>query len=158
MIRKIGIFIMALLLTPAALAGEVQIPLTVPIIEGLIAAQSDLKKIPPATENEDGKAILLLLEQIASRHGFRSFDDMDNAAYSVGVALTRLDAHGNYVSVKDFYEAAIAEAKADRTLPESERNDIIAAFIEAMNDTPEVQYMQNIELVRQYRERIFKAL
>ena len=52
----------------------------------------------------------------------------------------------------------IEEITADKTIPEKEKKQILDELNEILKNTPPLQYPENVEVVKQYREKIEQVL
>lgn len=138
-----------------------QIKLSDAQIKGFIAAQKEMaslaQKDGQQTDSPDPK-IQAKLEEIAKRHGFKDFVEFDDVAFNVSMIIGGLDEQGAFTDPVTSIKKEIEDIKADTTLAEKDKKQMLEELDEALKHTPPLQYPENIEAVKKYRAEIEKVL
>jgi hypothetical protein len=137
-------------LGPASAQGPMkQIQLTEKQVESFIAVQ---KKMATAkTEAE--------LEAIAKEHGFPNLDEHDDVEANILLLMDSIDPQSRAFSEPPIQiKRRIEEAKADKSIPDADRKQILEDLNEALGHAQPVQFPANIELVMKYYDQIQAAL
>lgn len=142
--------------------GPKQIELTEQSIQAVIAAQTDLKafvesmKDPGADLTPDDEK---KLEEIAVKHGFETYDTLENATATVSIILAGVDKDtAEFTEPVDVLKQELADIKADPDLKEEERNILIEELEQAIAADPKIEHPGNIELVQKYHNELEAAL
>ena len=170
--RRVGIILVALWagLSVAAAQDVKQIKLTEDQVTRFIAAQADLaaiaSKIQDAGEKPD-PALQTELEGIATKHGFSTFAELDDVAANISIVMAGLDTEsGNFVDPVRATETRLKahlrkqrdDVQKDKTIPDADKKQLIDELSEAINTTPQLQYKENVDIVKAHRAEIEKAL
>lgn len=153
----------AIVLISSASAQEVkQIVLNEKQISGFIAAQADLSaisgKLQDAGDAPDA-ALQKQLEDIAKKHGFGTFAELDDVAANISLVMAGLDPQsGNYVDPVEALKKELEDIKKDASIPEADKKQLTDELTEAIKTTPALQYKENIPVVQKHRAEIEKAL
>jgi hypothetical protein len=148
---------------PAAPAQDVkQIKLTEDQVTHFVSAQADLasiaSKIQAAGEKPD-PALQAELEGIAKKHGFSNFAELDDVAANISIVMAGLDtASGNFVDPVDALRKERDDVQKDASVPDADKKQLIDELTEAINTTPQLQYKENVDIVKAHRAEIEKAL
>lgn len=147
---------------PAATEDVKQIRLTEDQVVHFIAAQADLasiaSKIQAAGDKPD-PALQAELESIAAKHGFGNFAELDDVAANISIVMAGLDAGtGTFVDPVDALRKERDDVQKDTSIPEADKKQLLDELTEAINTTPQLQYKENIEIVKAHRAEIEKAL
>ncbi len=139
-----------------------QIKLTDEQVTRFIAAQNDLasiaSKIQAAGDKPD-PALQTELENIATKHGFKNFAELDDVAANISIVMAGLDtATGNFVDPVDALKKERDEVQKDASIPEADKKQLLEELNEAISTTPKLKYQENVELVKAHRAEIEKAL
>ena len=139
-----------------------QLKLTDAQVTGFISAQKDLvaiaEKLQAAGDKVDPK-LQSELDAIAKKHGFTSFENLDDVAANISLVMAGLDPEkGTFTDPVDALKKELEEIKADATIPEKDKKQMIEELTEALKSTPPVQFKENVEVVKKHREAIEKAL
>jgi hypothetical protein len=146
-----------------AAAQEVkQLKLTEVQVTNFIKAQADLAlvadKIQEAGENPD-PALQKELEDIAKKHGFRDFAELDDVAANISIVMAGLDAQtGNFTDPVDALQKELEDVQKDGSIPEADKKQLVEELTEAIKTTPPLENKENIDLVKAHRAEIEKAL
>lgn len=167
-LRKLAA-VAAVLLVAAVVAGTradaqdvKQIPLTDKQVEGFIAAQKDLAaiagKIQAAGDKPDA-ALQKELDDIAKKHGFSNFTELDDVAANISIVMAGLDPQtGNFVDPLEALKKELDDVKADASIPDADKKQLTNELTEAIKTTPPLQHKENVEIVKKHRADIEKAL
>lgn len=138
-----------------------QIKLTEMQVKNFIAAQADLSqiagKLQEAGEAPDA-ALQGELETIAKKYGFANFTELDDVAANISIVMAGLDADGTFTDPIAALQKELEAVNADKEMPEADKKQLVEEMTEAIRTTPPLQYKENVELVKTYREAIEKAL
>ena len=164
-IRSATVFVLALAfaLSPAA-AQETefkQIKLTEKQVQGFIAAQKDLNEISEKLQNASDQDSKLKgeLEGIAKKNGFASFEELDDVAANISMVMAGIDPEtGEYSDPVASIKKEIDEIKADKSIPDKEKEQMLKEMQEALDTTPALEHPENVEVVKKHRAEIDKAL
>jgi hypothetical protein len=142
--------------------GLNQIMLTEAQVKGFIAAQPDLVDVLPKLQKSgDGPdpALEAELDGIARKHGFTGFFELDDVAANISIVMAGLDAEtGEFTEPVEAFKKELEDVKADTSIPEADKKQLIKELTEAVNSTPMLKYRENVELVKAHREELVKAL
>lgn len=150
-------------LVHTALAQEAeQIPLTDQHIGYFIKAQKDLATIAPKIQDageQPDPAIQAELEQIATRHGFKSFSELDNVAANISMVMSGLDNDtGDYVDPVQSLKKELEDIKSDSEIPEADKKQLIEELTEAIKVSTPLKYPENVEIVKRHQADLEAAL
>lgn len=150
---------------PAAAAPQPdvkQIKLTEDQVKHFISAQPDLaaiaSKIQSAGDKPDS-ALQSELEGIATKHGFSTFAELDDVAANISIVMAGLDSGtGNFVDPVDALRKERDDVQKDSSIPDADKKQLMDELSEAINTTPQLQYKENVDIVKAHRAEIEKAL
>lgn len=139
-----------------------QIKLTEEQVTHFVSAQSDLaaiaSKIQAAGDKPD-PALQTELEGIATKHGFMNFAELDNVAANISIVMAGLDAQtGSFVDPVDALRKELDDVKKDTSIPDADKKQLVDELTEAISTTPQLQFKENVDIVKAHREEIEKAL
>ncbi|MBU2580656.1 MAG: hypothetical protein KJ622_02920 [Alphaproteobacteria bacterium] len=139
-----------------------QIALSETQVKGLIAAQPSLaaiaKKLENAPESND-VSIEKELDEIAQKHGFKNFAELDDVSANVQLVLDGIDPeNGEYTDPVVGLKEELAEVKGDTTMPADEKKALIEELEEALTSIPPLKHKENIDLVKKHQQAIQDAL
>ena len=139
-----------------------QIKLTEDQVKRFIAAQTDLaaiaSKIQAAGDSPDS-ALQAELEGIAKKHGFGNFSELDDVAANISIVMAGLDsATGNFVDPVEALKKERDDVQKDSSIPEADKKQLLDELTEAIGTTPNLEYKENIEIVKAHKAEIEKAL
>lgn len=153
----------ALMLSGPIAAQDIkQIKLTETQVAGFVASQKDLaaiaSKIQAAGEKPDA-ALQAELEAIAKKNGFGSFSELDDVAANISIVMAGLDPQsGNFTDPIEALKKELDDVKADATIPDADKKQLVSELEEAIKTTPTLQNKENIEIVKAHRAEIEKSL
>ena len=170
MIRSFAklIGILAVLMFGAVTASQAQEPgfeqlkLTEAQLKGYLAAQGELDKLLEKVEKAGDKPnpeLVKSLDALATKHGFKSFGELDQVAANISFVFTGFDQDSEgFIEPKKAMQQEIEALKKDKSIPDKERKALIEELGDAIKITPEVEHKDNIALVRKYLKPLAKAL
>lgn len=138
-----------------------QIKLTEKQVQGFIAAQKDLNEISEKLQNASDQDSKLQgeLEGIAKKNGFANFEELDDVAANISMVMAGIDPEtGEYSDPVASIKKEIEEIKADSSIPDKEKQQMLKEMQEALETTPALEHPENIEIVKKHRTEIDKAL
>jgi len=140
-----------------------QIKLTEKQVLGFVAAQKDMaavmEKIQGEVSDQLPPAIQAELDALSRKHGFKDFSEYDEVVANIAMVMSGIDP-----KTKVFTEPAVAikkeieDARADRTMSEQDRKQLLEDLNEALKSAEPIQNPGNIELVKKYYDKIDAAL
>ena len=96
---------------------------------------------------------------MAKKHGFASFQELDDVAASVSTVMAGLDPEtGEFTDPKEAMKKELADIEADSAIPANEKKQLVDELNEAIKATPELINKDNIEIVKKYRAEIEAAM
>jgi GTP-binding protein EngB required for normal cell division len=137
-----------------------QIQLTEKNVEGFIAAQKDMSAL---VEKMQGAAFLNQAdakykaerEAISKKYGFRDFAEYEAITKNISMVMTAIDPQTKeYADPQIAIKKEIDDVRADRTIPNREKKQLLAELNEALKSAPSVQFPTNIELIQKYYDKI----
>jgi hypothetical protein len=150
---------------PAMAASDMiqQVKLTEKAVEGFIAAQKDMAKVAEKVQGSNSDKIdpkiQAELEEVSKKHGFKSFAEYDDVAANISMVMAGIDPqNGSFIDPTDAIKKEIEEVKADKTIKEADKKQMLEELAEALKVTQPVQFKENIDLVKKYREKIDAVL
>lgn len=167
-LRKLAALAAVLVVTLATLGVPVraqdvkQIQLTDKQVEGFVSAQKDLAaiagKIQAAGDKPDA-ALQKELDDIAVKHGFATFAELDDVAANISIVMAGLDPQtGNFVDPLEALKKELDDVKADASIPEADKKQLTDELSDAIKSTPPLKHKENVEIVKKHRAEIEKAL
>lgn len=139
-----------------------QIKLTEAQVKGFISAQKDLADISEKLEKAGDKpddALQKELDDVAKKHGFTGFEELDDVAASVSTVMAGLDPEsGEFTDPKEAMKKELADIEADSAIPAAEKKLLIEELNEAIKTTPPIIHQENIDLIKKYRAEIEAAM
>ena len=147
----------------AAIGPEVkQMKLSDSQVKSFIAAQPDLaaiaSKIQAAGDKPD-PALQGELENIAKKHSFKDFAELDDVAANISIVMAGLDSQtGNFTDPVEALQKELEDVKKDASIPDTDKKQLVDELTEAIKTTPPLQNKENIDIVKTHRAEIEKAL
>lgn len=140
---------------------HVQVKLTDGLVKGYVAAQKDLAAMAPklkAAGDKPSDAIDAELDGIAKKHGFQSYEELEDVGFTISLVLDGYDsASGNFNDPKEQLAKELATVKADKSIPAAEKKELVADLEDAVKNAKPVQHKESIAVVKKHREAIEKA-
>jgi hypothetical protein len=135
--------------TATAQVALKQIELTARHIGGFIAVQ---RKMATAKNGSE-------LEAIAKAHGFSSLDEHDDVEANILMLMDSIDPQSRaFTEPPVTLERRIAEVKADKSIPDAERSQVLQELAETRKIAQPIRFPANIELVKKYYDQLQAAL
>jgi hypothetical protein len=137
-----------------------QVQLTDKNVEGFIAAQKDMSAL---VEKMQGAAFLNQAdakykaerEAISKKYGFRDFAEYEAVTKNISMVVTAIDPKTKeYADPQIAIKKEIDDVRADRTILNREKKQLLAELSEALKSAPSVQFPTNIELIQKYYDKI----
>jgi hypothetical protein len=139
-----------------------QIRLTDKHVQGFIASQKDLSAMTDrlqAMGDKPDPKLQAELEALAKKHGFASFEELDDVAANISMVMAGLDPQtGSYSDPVEVIKKEMEEIKADTSIPDNDKKQMLDEMTQALQSTPPLQYKENIEIVKKHQAEIEKAL
>jgi hypothetical protein len=149
----------------AAVAQDVikQVKLSDKLVEGFIAAQKDMmavaEKMQGAASDKPDPVIQTELEGTAKKHGFKDFSEYDDVAANISMVMAGIDPQtGAFTDPTTAIKKEIEDVTADKTIAEKDKKQMLEELAEALKTTPPIQFPENVDLVKKFREKIDKVL
>lgn len=138
------------IVAPAGATAPKQITLTQKSLDGLVAAQKDIRdleaKMPKDAKEPDPK-IEAQINATMTKNGFATADDFANTSYSVGIVLVGMDPDtGKFIGAEAATKKQIDEVKADKQMPPKEKKETLDELEQTMMSTDKPP-QGNIDLV-----------
>ena len=138
-----------------------QIKLTAAQVESFIAAQKDLsemhKKLPqsPGPGDKPDAKVQGEYESIAKKHGFANFAALDDIGANISLVYSGIDPQsGQFTDPVTMIKKEMEEIKADKQIPEKDKKQMLDELTEALKSTPALQFPENVDLVKTFREKL----
>jgi hypothetical protein len=94
-------------------------------------------------------------EMIAKKYGFRNFAEYEVVANNINLVMTAIDSNTKeYTDPQTAIKKEIEDVRANLTIPNREKKELIAELNEALKSVASIQFPGNIELVKKYYEKI----
>ena len=140
-----------------------QIKLSEAQINGFIKAQPEMAKISEkmqgATTDTPDPAIQAELETVAKANGFKDFAEYDDVYANISMVMAGIDpVTGNYTDPVASIKKEIDDVKADTTIVEKDKKQMLEELGEALKTTHPVQFPENIESIKKFHTALDKVL
>lgn len=139
-----------------------QIKLTEAQVKNFLAAQPGLIAMDEKLEaagDELTPAQQAELDALAEKHGFEDFDELNTVSANISLVLAGMNPEtGEFIQPKEAFKKELEDVKGDDTIPAADKKELIEELTEAIQTTPSVEHMENVELIKANREAIEKAL
>jgi len=140
-----------------------QLKLTEKQIDGFIAAQKDMsavtEKLQGSASDKPDPKVQAELESAAKKHGFASFAEYDDVAANISMVMAGIDPQSKaFTEPKIAIQKEIDEVKADTSIPDKEKKQMLEELSEALKTAQPIQHPSNIELVKKYYDKIDAVL
>lgn len=138
-----------------------QIALNEAMVTRYIAAQREVIARAKEIEQlgEDAAKLTDLLSEIARKHGFASFEELDVVAANVTLTLAGIDPDtGEYTDPKDSMRQELEEIKADSSISKDEKARLVSELEEAIESTPDLKFAENVAIVKKFAKQIEAVL
>jgi len=164
--RFVAAIVAAVALAPisgGAMADAIkQIQLNEKQIENFIAVQKDLaailQKVQGSQSDKPDPKIQAEIEAAVKKSGFAGLDEYGAVAQNISLLMSCIDPKTKAFSEpKVAIQRQIDELKADKSVPEPQKKQILEDLNEALATAEPVKFPGNIELVKKYYEKIDSA-
>jgi hypothetical protein len=140
-----------------------QVKLSEKLVEGFIAAQKDMsamaERMQGSPSDKPDPKIQGELEEVAKKHGFKDFAEYDDVAANISMVMAGIDPQsGAFTDPVTAINKEIEEVKADTTIPEKDKKQMLEELNEALKTTAPLQFPDNVEVVKKFREKIDAVL
>jgi hypothetical protein len=135
-----------------------QVALTAAQVEGFIAANpaitAMIEKIEASGKDPTPKQ-MAALDALASKHGFKDFNEYEDVAESIALVISGIDPQTKeFTQPPDVLKKEIAQVKADKSLSAAERKELLAELNEQLKAAQNVEHPGNIKLVLKYFDKL----
>jgi hypothetical protein len=138
--------------------GNAQIRLTEGHIESYLAAVGEVAALVKIYENKKDSEGREKLEKVATKHGFKNFNEYDDVDANIVLVLLGVDPRTKiYTDPAKEIKEEIARAKADKSIPPREKKQMLDDLNSALKGVVPVRYPTNIALVLRHYDRIDAA-
>jgi hypothetical protein len=159
-IAVMGVALVSLPTQALAQVATTQVQLTESQIQGFIAAQKEVsatvQKMQDAVSTDQvNTKYAAELEKVAKKYGFKNFVEYETITANISLVISAIDPQ-----TKEFNDAQTAikqeleSVRADRTIPASQKKQLLAELNEALKSAPSIQFPTNIDLVKKYYDKI----
>lgn len=139
-----------------------QMKLTEEQVKSFVAAQPDLASVAPKLQDAGDNiepALQAELDELAKKHGFADFNELDDVAANISIVMAGLDSKsGEFTEPVEALKKELDDVNADASIPEDDKKQLVTELNEAIKTTPHIEYPENVELVKAHRSEIEKAL
>ncbi|WP_195930382.1 hypothetical protein [Hyphomicrobium album] len=139
-----------------------QLKLTDAQVKSFISAQPDLATVAPKLQEAGDNiapALQTELDEIAKKHGFASFEELDSVAANISIVMAGLDSKsGEFTEPVEALKKELSDVTADASIPDADKKQLMQELTEAISTTPRLEHVENVELVKAHRAEIEKAL
>jgi len=161
-VAAIAAFVLAQIPGGAMAQAVKQIQLTEKQVESFIAVQKDLAAIMQKFQGSPGDKpdprIRAEVEAAVKKSGFANLDEYDSVAQNVSLLMSCIDPKTKAFSEpKVAIQQQIDELKADKSVPESQKKQILEGLNAALATAEPIKFPSNIELVKKYYDKIDSA-
>ena len=148
---------LALFYPGAATSEELkQIRLTEKHIQGFMAASRDMARLyDGANPNEPDPKVETQAETVAKKSGFASLAEYDDVATNIAMIMSGIDPQTKrFTEPPEQIKKEIATLKADKTVPEAEKKQVMVQLEAALKSANPIQFKENIALVLKYFDKL----
>jgi hypothetical protein len=139
-----------------------QIKLSEAQVKNYLAAQPDLVGVDEriaATGDEPAPELEAELNTLAAKHGFKDFNELNVVAANISLVLAGMNPEtGEFIQPAEAFKKELEEIKSDDSIPAAEKKELVEELTDAIESTPPVKHMENVELIKANREAIVEAL
>ena len=161
-IAALAVVLVTLPTSASAQVLATQIQLAEKHVEGFIAAQKEMWALE---EKMRGGGTVVLSQAsgkyrverdaIVKKYGFRDYAEYETVAINISMVMAAIDPQTKeYADPQTAIKKEIDDVRADRTIPNKQKKQLLAELQEALKSVPSVQFPTNIELVRKYYDKI----
>jgi hypothetical protein len=147
---------------PASVSAQVvatQIKLTEKHVEGFVAAQKGMsavvEKMQSAAFSGQANAKYQAELEAVTRYGFKDFAEYEAVAANIWLVMAQIDPQTKmFADPQILIKKEIEDASADKTIPDSERKQLLEELNQALKSAESIQFPSNIEVVEKYYDKI----
>jgi hypothetical protein len=136
-----------------------QVQLTEKQVQSFIASQKEMGAIMRNVQSDKPDPKLQgQLEAVAKKYGFASLDEFDAVSENISLLMSCIDPKTKAFSEpKVAIQKQIDDLKADKTIPEPQKKEMLADLGEQMKAAEPIKFSSNIELVKKYYDKLDNA-
>jgi hypothetical protein len=141
-----------------------QIKLTEKHVEAFIAAQKDMSAVVEkmqgaASAGKPSSKYDAELEAVTRKHGFKTYAEYEAVAANISMVMAAIDPQTKaFIDPQTALKKEIDDVAADKTIPESEKKQLLGELNDALKSAQPLAFPGNIELVKRYYDKIDAAL
>jgi hypothetical protein len=146
-------------ITGWAQTATMEIQLTEKNVEGFIAAQREMaalaQKMQTSAFLSSNAQYKVDREAVSKKYGFRNFAEYEAVASTISMVITAMDPHTKeYADPHTAIKKEIEDVRADKTIPNTEKKQLLAELNEALKSAPSVEFPANVELLKKFYDKI----
>ena len=137
-----------------------QVQLSDKQVENYIASQKEISALMQKMQGDKPDPKLEgQIEAVAKKYGFASMAEYDAVAENISLLMSCFDP-----KTKTFSEPKVAlqkqidELKADKTIPEPQKKEMLADLNEQLKTAEPIKFPSNIELIKKYYDKLDSAM
>jgi hypothetical protein len=141
----------------AATAQEAkQIKLTEKHIQGVMTSYKDMAKLyEGANADKPDPQVEAQAATIAKMNGFASLDEYDDVWINISMILSGIDPQTKkFTEPPEQIKQEIAALKANKSIPEADKEQVLAQLEAELKNTKPVQFKENIALVLKHFDKL----
>jgi hypothetical protein len=137
-----------------------QIKLTEKHMQGFMAASEDMAKLSDGANQDKPDAELeAQAEVLVRRNGFASFAEFDEVSTNISMIMSGIDQQTKkFTEPPEQIKQQIAALKADKSVPETQKNEDLAQLEAALKEVKPIQFKENIALVLKYFDKLTELM
>ena len=136
-----------------------QVQLTEKQVESFIASQKDISALMQKMQGDKPDPKLVgQIEAVAKKYGFANMAEYDSVAENISLLMSCIDPKTKAFSEpKVAIQKQIDEVKADKTIPEPQKKEMLADLNEQLKTAEPIKFPGNIELIKKYYDKLDSA-
>ena len=159
----IAVIAVAFVSFPAQVSAQIvatQMKLTEKHVEGFIAAQKGVTAVvekmqSAAFSGEANAKYRAELEAVTKRHGFKDFAEYEAVTANICLVMALIDPQTRvFTDPQLAIKKEIAKTTADKTIPDTEKKELLQELNQALKSAEPIQFPSNIEVVEKYYDKI----
>ena len=148
---------------PASVSAQIvatQIRLTEKQVEGFIAAQNGISAVvekmqSTAFSDEANAKYRAELDAVTKRQGFKTFAEYEAVTANICLVMAMIDPQTRvFTDPQLAIKKEIAKTTADKTIPDTEKKELLQELNQALKSAEPIQFSGNVELVQKYYDKI----
>ena len=154
----------ALAQTPAPAANAAPVTLTQQQIDGVVAAQKQIRaveeKIPQNQGDKPDPKVDAELDAVAKKNGFSNLENFSDVSSTIGFVMAGIDPDTKtYVGPAAVLKKQIQEVQDDKSVPAKEKKEQVSELNEAMKSVSSEKPSQaNIDLVSANYDKLTQSM